>query len=293
MGNGREKSTRHVELVCCFDERFLVGFAVMLQSFRASCPRDVSIFLHLLYVEIKPDTLERIRSWSEDLGVSIEIRRIDSTPLHGLPTPAHLSLESYFRFLIPAILPDHLRKVLYLDCDLLITDDPMEIWETPVDGKLIGAVGGRNAGVMILNLDLWRKDGIGEKLIKFAREYPERCPMADNSAIVENIGWDEYAFFNCRWNVSHEVDSGHMGIIHFIGAVKPWSYYYPENGHRQRFYERLDETPWAGWRPDRPQIKARVIHGIQNARKRFPWLGKIIGRVPRTWFARRPRSAPR
>lgn len=292
-GNGSERSARRVELVCCFDERFLVGFVVMLQSFRGLCPADVTISLHLLYVKIEPATLGRIQSWVDEVGVSIQLQRIDTTPLNGVSTPAHLSLEAYFRLLIPSLLPVGLSKVLYLDCDLLITDNPMEIWDTPMDGKLIGAVGGRNSGVMVLNLDLWREQGIGGKLIQFARDYPERCPMADNSAIVENIQWDEYSFFDCRWNMSHEVGNGHKGIVHFIGATKPWNHYYPNNGHRKLFYDRLDETPWAGWRPEPPSIRARLIHGLRTSRKRFPWLGKIVDRIPQTWFARRLRSASR
>ena len=55
-----------------------------------------------------------------------------------LKANAHISVETYFRFLIQQILPDY-DKVLYLDCDLIVNADVAELYNTDVEGYLLAA----------------------------------------------------------------------------------------------------------------------------------------------------------
>ena len=57
---------------------------------------------------------------------------------YELKANAHISVETYFRFLIQEILPG-CGKVLYLDCDLVAQEDVAKLYETDVEGYLLAA----------------------------------------------------------------------------------------------------------------------------------------------------------
>ena len=50
----------------------------------------------------------------------------------------HISLETYYRFLVQEILSSH-DKVLYLDCDLIVRGDVAELYDTPLGDNLLAA----------------------------------------------------------------------------------------------------------------------------------------------------------
>ena len=52
---------------------------------------------------------------------------------------AHLTIETYFRFLIFDLFPN-CKKVLYLDCDLIINYDLSELYDINIEGKFLAAV---------------------------------------------------------------------------------------------------------------------------------------------------------
>lgn len=256
----------NLQIVCCFDESFEAGFVVMLESLLEHLSESETVSLFLLYHRLAPITLERLEAHLSDRGVAAQLLRIDPGPLAGVGTPGHLKVEAYFRLLIPSILPASVSRVLYLDCDLLITDDIRELWKLDLDDKLIALAHNWNSGVMLFNLEQWRKQGTGPMLINYAKEYPEKCPLADNSAIMAKIDAEDIHFFDVRWNTSHEAGPGHIGVVHFVGAIKPWHHFYSHPHHRAEFFRYLDRTPWAGWRPPRPTLRARALHLLRSVR---------------------------
>ena len=52
---------------------------------------------------------------------------------------AHLTIETYFRFLIFELFPNS-KKILYLDSDLIINADISELFDINIEGKYLAAV---------------------------------------------------------------------------------------------------------------------------------------------------------
>ena len=125
----------------------------------------------------------------------------------------HLSVETYYRLIIPEIMPDY-HKILYLDCDMVADRDVAELYDLDLNGCMIGAVkdidvaGQINlrqndwdryaveelklssgfdyfqAGVLILDLDQLRKTATSEELIALASSRSWRCHDQDVLNIV-------------------------------------------------------------------------------------------------------------
>jgi lipopolysaccharide biosynthesis glycosyltransferase len=100
------------------------------------------------------------------------------------PAPA------YYRLLIPDLLPNY-KKCLYLDTDIVVRHDLTELFNTDLEDFYIAGINERhavidefkylssinlhgakhyiNSGVLVMNLDLMRKDHLKEKLVSTAK----------------------------------------------------------------------------------------------------------------------------
>ena len=124
-----------------------------------------------------------------------------------------------------------------------------------------------NSGVLVMNLDKWRTDRISEQVIKFIQTNRESIRWVDQDGLNAMLAgkWGE---LDPRWNqtlmihqysswqespFSEEVYNNVLNdpwIVHFSSHIKPWhfkvTYKCP---NEDLFFEYLDRTAWAGWRP--------------------------------------------
>jgi lipopolysaccharide biosynthesis glycosyltransferase len=155
---------------------------------------------------------------------------------------------TFARFLIPKIFLDA-AKVLYLDPDILVLDDLEVLWETDLEGAVLGAVEDHidallkigeprlnevprvqsyfNAGVLLINVARWREDRISERALEYLNKHP-RSPYADQDAL--NVACDGvWKKLDGRWNFhDHHFEkklsemTERPGIVHFVTNLKPW-----------------------------------------------------------------------
>lgn len=181
------------------------------------------------------------------------------------PGEAHISRAMYLRLLIPEILRDA-RWALYLDADTLVRHPISHLPELsgfarsglPIAGvqdsevPYLGCAPGIrswredgtdprapyiNTGVLLMDLDLWRAEGIGRAALEWKRRHPEA--WTDNDAINAVLA-GRILRVPRRWNATthmmrttsgvfgfdeaHEVEVARAdpSVVHFTGAVKPW-----------------------------------------------------------------------
>ena len=139
----------------------------------------------------------------------------------------HLSIETYYRLIIPEIMPDY-HKILYLDCDMVVDHDVAELFDLDLGKCIIGAakdidVAGQvnlkqndwgnyatntlgldkpydyfQAGVLIMDLDGLRKMASSEEMIKLAVSASWRCHDQD---VLNMICKDRVFYIPQQWNV--------------------------------------------------------------------------------------------
>lgn len=130
-----------------------------------------------------------------------------------------------------------------------------------------------NSGVLLINLDAWRREGLPANMLECLRQH-ERHVWC----------WDQYALnialaghwrpLSLRWNVGTHVfeyptlDHAPVqrdqfaaaledpAIVHFTTEFKPWNYGI-DHPYRSAFFDILDQTAWAGWRPTKPPFRLK------------------------------------
>ena len=125
-----------------------------------------------------------------------------------------------------------------------------------------------NAGVLVLNLSVWRFDGTARKIVHHLNVHKDSNRYWDQDGL-NGLLHDKWALLDPRWNQIPHIyrypngESSPFGsetydqivndpwIIHFAARSKPWHF---DNIHPSRdlFFQYVDRTDWAGWRPAVP-----------------------------------------
>jgi len=165
--------------------------------------------------------------------------------------PDHLTIETYYRFFLPAILPE-LEKVIYIDGDTVVAGEISELWNEDLEGKAAGVVSDVtytckrseildlkydwhyfNAGVLLLDLkkfsELYTLDNLSEIISTVFSKYVKNNEpwYADQEVINYLMKGDKYAkFLNTKFNLG---DIGYYLQIKNQKHLKKWVdiYNYP------------------------------------------------------------------
>jgi lipopolysaccharide biosynthesis glycosyltransferase len=84
---------------------------------------------------------------------SVSFLQIESGLLCAFPVFGHISIATYFRVLLPSLLPPLLERVLFIDSDLVIDGSLEKLWTTPIDGYAMAAATDRNLDMQRVRLD--------------------------------------------------------------------------------------------------------------------------------------------
>ena len=129
----------------------------------------------------------------------------------------------YYRFFIPLILPNY-KKVLYLDADVCVLRDIVELYETDLEGCVMGVVhdvpcehlethdlkiGGLdcrktfNSGVLLIDMEGFERERIREKcmalLLEDYKEIRRKLIYPDNDAL-NLVLYEKCKVLNDAWN---------------------------------------------------------------------------------------------
>ncbi|MBR8839335.1 MAG: glycosyltransferase family 8 protein [Stigonema ocellatum SAG 48.90 = DSM 106950] len=280
-----------IHVVCAADDRYSMPLAVTLRSVLENLDSERSINFFIIDGGIKQHNKKRILKSLGSKLYTIEWLQPSTELLSKMVVSGHVKIASYFRLLMSHILPFQLQKVIYLDSDLIVLKNLDLLWDVdigeayllacqdlgipyvsdpyglanykelgiPADSKYF------NAGVLVINLEKWRSENIGMKVIQYLEQNKDYIRWHDQDGLNAVLAgtWGE---LDPRWNQVPSIylkysswkDSPFLEdvykklshdpfIIHFASSNKPWNsrVYHPAN---YLFFQYLDLTVWSGWR---------------------------------------------
>ena len=139
----------------------------------------------------------------------------------------HLSIETYYRLFIPLVLP-HAERVLYLDSDLVVLEDILELYFTDMCGKAVAVVpdvfcgilkrhsqeignldykNTFNAGVLLMDTRRFEEEHIRDKCLNLLEEDYKRKErkliFADQDAL-NIVLYNSVTFLDSKWNCQYQ-----------------------------------------------------------------------------------------
>lgn len=246
-----EEIDENINVAICVDDNYCQHISPMLYSIDKNTQEKVDVYL--IYYKLKPESLEYIVRLNEVLtNVEIKIRKLKDYQYERLSLfkETKLPTEAYFRLLLPELLPE-VKRVLYLDVDMLILNDLKELYQTKLGNNVMGVVrdfpftndknswayfllgdaGERyfNSGMLLLNLEVMRKNNIVEKFIKFISETSQYYFLGDQDAFNVFFFYDVKVLGNENNYIAEnqsilEKTNFDVTIMHYCGFSnpKPW-----------------------------------------------------------------------
>lgn len=237
------------------------------------------------------------------------------------------------RLLMDKLLPKNIDKILYIDGDTVVRDSIENLWNIDMHNTIIAAsieptvskerktkleMNNKpycNAGVMLVNLNLWRKMHATQIIFDFYKKFDGNLFACDQDAINGALKdytkiispkynyfnvFDQYPYYFLRANVKpakyiskDEFKKARKNptIIHFLGEERPWRL---GNKHRFRkdFYHYLSLTEWNNMKFDEGWNLYFKCWNIFNfVMKPFPYLRlKIINSLIPTFLKLRSKK---
>ncbi len=265
-----------INIVLMSNEAGVPGVAVTVRSALDNCTGKCNVFILSSNILQKSKTKLK-NSWNTSNIGEVQFINIDQKMLKPFRALLHLHhKETYLRLFIGDLLPSEITRCIIMGLDLLVTDDLCQINQQDLNGYIIAAsldISALNkkdqeyrhqlhklknpshyfnGDLLVVDLEAWRKNGIGKQLIEYADKNADICFAADQDPL-NVILEDCWLKLEQRWNLSQyapEIQLDHKGIIHLIGPSKPWHADYNFK-FRSHFFKVLDNTAWKGWRPNR------------------------------------------
>ena len=271
-----------IQLLVTLDRNYLPQLRVLLTSARLNNPGE-RFGLFLLHKGLPREDLSRLEQWCRQSGWTFSPMEVDDTLFQNAPVSAQYPREMYYRLLAPHLLPEPVRRVLYLDPDILVLNPLRSLWETDLAGRLLAAAAhtGKtrlandvnrirlgtnhdyyNSGVLLMDLARGRTEILPQILFDYVRDHGRELLLPDQDLLnalygdrvlpVEDVLWnyDARNFSNYllrssgAWNVPWVME--HTAILHFCGKAKPWkpNYFY-RFGVLYQHYQQLARRAWA------------------------------------------------
>ena len=200
-------------------------------------------------------------------------------------------ISTFSRLFILHVLPENMKKIIYIECDMIIRHSLKSLWEMDMKGTWVMGVDDcrgykyrenigipkdsiyTNNGLMVIDLDAWRKNNVEELFIDFIRKFKGDITYMDQGVLngvfqpihkvkllpisynaqtaCYDLGYD--GLLACRrpvWAYTREEFNRGIKdpvIVHFttcfMSGTRPW-FKNDKHPYRKEFLRYRDMTRW-------------------------------------------------
>lgn len=255
-----------INLVLASDDNYAKYLGVALFSIVENYNDSRILFLHILDNGISTDSKKRLKTTINKPGIELLFYDISGGFLADFPEVNHLSRTSYARLLIAELLPKDIKKIIYLDCDLVVLKDIAELYDQNLGSYSLGAVSDVmakeilriyfypgltnyfNAGVLLIDLEAWRQKNIKIRAGEFIKIHFKDLIRSDQD-VLNCLFKDDWKILDSRFNLDLKRESFsamppvNTAVLHYSDRLKPGSYLF--SGRSGVYYFKyLNKTPW-------------------------------------------------
>lgn len=268
-----------ISVITVSDDHYVVMLAALIKSIEENHHSSESINFHVVADRVASTSKLKLEKSINPCIINILWHDMDELLIGSLKVPKDKSsypLNIYMRLFFPLFLSKQVKKVLYLDCDMIVLKDVSELYNITLNGFPLAAVkdpkiqnfdnpwGGIlnykqlglngksvyfNSGMLLIDCVKWAELDISQKVIKCVEEnknfvnYPDQYGLnvvfADNWLEVDS-GWNT---FSIAENTSKPF------IIHFTERKPIYRSYSNNPEYRDKFFFYLRLTAWVNFRP--------------------------------------------
>ena len=270
-----------MDVVACTDNNYVMPTGIMMYS--VCCNNaDADIVFHIITGGIKAEGKEKliktIKPFKNKSVVFYDAEKIDTSYFPKMKN-CLFPISAFYRLFVADVLPPVLKKVIYLDVDIIVRQSITPLWDFNLEDIAIAATpeshseensfyerlgypkenGYFNSGVMLINLEYWRTHNVQKDFIEYIKLHADSNIYADqdvlNFIFRENkmvlpvtynfqsgFLWKERNY-SAKYCQEVEQTINNPVILHFTGVQKPWNMSC-RHPYRSTYMKYKSQTVW-------------------------------------------------
>lgn len=297
------RTPKEIPIFFAADDNYVPFLAVSIKSMLDNASKYYFYNIYILTEGISKENQKRLKKYET---TNSKIRFVElSSYIAKIKDRLASTLRDYYtesifyRLFIAALHPE-LKKAIYLDCDIVVLGDISKLYNTKLGTNILGAVtddviSGNpdfriyaseavgvdytkyfNSGVLLMNLDEYRKQKIQERFIyllikhNFETAAPDQDylnVLCKDKVLYLDKGWDKMS--------TDENFDGKLNLIHYNNFRKPW--YYDDVPYEKYFWEYAKKTDFyddilkikQNFTPEMDKAKVEGAIGLVEMTKRI------------------------
>ena len=311
----QEASAEQIPIFFSTDDNYIPYLDVAIRSLIENASKADSYRIVVLHTGLCRDNAERVKK-NEREGFAIDFVDI-SREVEGIKARFknvyHFSVVTYYRLFIASLFPQY-KKIVYLDCDLVVLGDISELYHTELGDNILAAAPEQfvqntrefrlyaeralgldpsdyvNAGVLVIDLDAFRKNEIEQRFVKLITEYDFDL-LDPDQAYLNYLCRKRICVLPNGWNKEPMPlpCEGRKNIVHYALYKKPWQYDDVMDGESfwryarlSPFYEQICERRAAFGDAERAQkeetAKEILSHALKIAASEETFSKRLCGK---------------
>lgn len=253
-----------MNILCSTDNNYVPYCGIMLTSLFEN-NRGETICVFIMTEGLSEANREVLKETVWKYNGKVEFINVDKDSFKDCPINPekdHVSLASYYRLAVARFLPKEVDRILYLDCDMIVNEPLNELYSTDIDGIACAVVADEaymlpvhynrlglklntakpyfNAGMLLINVDYWRRHDIETQFFAYIVDNAPRLAFHDQDTLNAVLsGQVKYLplSFNLQTGfivkavinnydecLKKEIIKNALSsvIVHYTGPSKPW-----------------------------------------------------------------------
>ncbi|KAA6451135.1 glycosyltransferase family 8 protein [Bacillus swezeyi] len=254
------KSDGTMHIISCTDNNYAQHLSVMFTSLLMNMDKTRKVKLYVIDGGIEQDNKKRLEETTLRFGVPITFLNVEKSQYDRAIESSHITKAAYYRISIPDLIQDQsVKRMIYIDCDALVLEDISKLWNKDIAPCYAAAVEDArqherlkkmkisdeakyfNSGIMIIDMEAWRKNNISKKVIDFIQNNGEEMFVFHDQDALNAILYHQWHELHPRWNAQTHIilkektpaslldkkrymeTRANPAIVHFCGGNKPWN----------------------------------------------------------------------
>lgn len=244
-----------LNILLCANEPYIKYASVAMYSLISHTQAALNFYI-LCDESAHPSTLQRLKSL-QSARVRIHTFCCSLAPFRQLST-LNGSLMTYMRLLADSVLPSNIQRYLYIDTDVLVCGDILELYHINMEGKLLAAVrdvafhtGSShipnhndfyfNCGVLLVDLAKWRKERTTQRLFDILHTNPSLTEGFHDQNLLNFALASDTLELSMQWNVIYVP---HLAFASHTFASSAFAFAVPQSLKADEILSRHSEQAY-------------------------------------------------
>lgn len=266
-----------INIVCVCDNHYAILLAALIKSIESNHHTPEKLTFFVVEDGVSENNKRKITDWVNPDIITIHWLAMNDCVPKDIKLPmdkTNLPPNIYTRLFIPNFIEESIKKVIFLDVDMIMLEEISKLWTIDLEGKTVAAVqdqfiqvvsrwGGLanheqlgipadtkyfNSGLMVIDIDQWKKEDVTNRVIKSVSDHKEHSLFGDQYGLNVILN-EQWKLLNPLWNRFAYSEEERPFLIHFTGRKPIYKSYEFSEKYKDIFYTYLRQTGWKNFKP--------------------------------------------